>query len=446
MKTASSRIRLILSLMAMLCFSINAHSQLLKKLGKRAEEAAQRTVERRVEKETQEKTDQALDSILEPGSNKKEPKKEKESRTSQENKSSKGSNSESIEKDDTSAGSGSKSISVYSKFDFVPGDELLLFDDFNNDFPGDFPSKWDTNGSGEIVIVDGTSEKWFEIKAGSTYIPNLPKLTEDYTIEFDLLTMGLDNGTSSTATLEVSLTQNNSYDWYKAGDNNVAIVLPFCQYIDANIRVSNKINKETLINNLVETDIRAVVLEQPHISIAVNAQRFRLWVNEKKYVDIPRLVAPGAVLQYLRFSPENLSDGKDRVFIKNLKVAKGGVDLRRKLISEGSVSTNGILFDVGSANIQPSSMGIILQISQVLQQESGMKLKIVGHTDSDGNDATNLELSKKRADAVKNALISVYKVSADRLQTEGKGETAPVGDNQTVDGKAQNRRVEFIKQ
>jgi outer membrane protein OmpA-like peptidoglycan-associated protein len=75
-----------------------------------------------------------------------------------------------------------------------------------------------------------------------------------------------------------------------------------------------------------------------------------------------------------------------------------------------------------------------------------MKLKIVGHTDADGSDESNLKLSKNRADAVKNALVSVYGVSTDRLTSEGKGESEPVGDNNTPDGKAQNRRVEFIKQ
>jgi outer membrane protein OmpA-like peptidoglycan-associated protein len=142
----------------------------------------------------------------------------------------------------------------------------------------------------------------------------------------------------------------------------------------------------------------------------------------------------------------NFKDGKERLFITNLKVAEGGLDLRRTLISEGKVSTNGILFDSGSANIQAQSMGIIRQISQVLQQESGMILKIVGHTDADGEDTANMTLSKKRAEAVKNVLISVYNIDVNRLQTDGKGESEPMGDNTTSDGKAQNRRVEFIKQ
>ena len=90
-------------------------------------------------------------------------------------------------------------------------------------------------------------------------------------------------------------------------------------------------------------------------------------------------------------------------------------------------------------------MGIIRQISQVLQQDASIKLKIVGHTDSDGSEANNLRLSKDRAEAVKNSLVTVYGVAADRLVSEGKGESEPVGANDTAEGKSQNRRVEFIK-
>ena len=75
-----------------------------------------------------------------------------------------------------------------------------------------------------------------------------------------------------------------------------------------------------------------------------------------------------------------------------------------------------------------------------------MDLKIVGHTDSDGSEENNMKLSKNRAEAVKNALVSVYGIDSGRLTSEGRGESEPVGDNNTPDGKAQNRRVEFIKQ
>lgn len=337
-----------------------------------------------------------------------------------------------------------KDIKVYSKFDFVPGDELLFFDDYSNDFVGDFPSKWNTNGSGEVVTINELPQKWLKILPGyrTYYIPDVSDLPEEFTIEFDLLTKGLSKRTSSTAVLNVLLSDNNKFE---RGANFAMIRLPFCQYAAIGINVQNLINGKREIYNTVTADLREAVLNQPHISIAVNKQRYRLWVNEKKYIDVPRLLPNGNVVRYLKFNLENLKDGQEHLFISNLKAAKGGIDLRRKLISEGKISTNGILFDSGLANIQPQSYGIIRQISQVLLQEKAMRLNIIGHTDSDGADQANMTLSKKRAEAVKNALINIYNISADRLQTEGKGESEPVGDNNTSDGKAKNRRVEFVK-
>lgn len=435
-----------LPLIFMFAFVPQTNAQLLKKLGKRAEKAAERAVERRVEKETTEKTEEVLDSILEPGS-----KGEKEKRnpvpndkpSEQPESDSPSSNPQGT--NSSTAEGGPQTISVYSKFDFVPGDKLLFFDDFSNDFIGDFPSKWNTNGSGEVVTINDSKDKWFEILPGhSTYYIPYVTLPEDYTIEFDILASGIDKKTSSTALLEVGV---SSDDKFRSGDYYAYAKLPFAQYTPVGIRVKNHVKYGGGgINNVVKADIRKAVLDQPHISIAVNKQRFRVWVNEKKYVDIPKAIPTEGNISTIKFQLHSFKDGKERLFIRNLKVAEGGLDLRRTLIADGKVSTNGILFDSGSANIQPQSMGIIRQIYQVLQQESDMKLKIVGHTDSDGEDALNLTLSQKRAEAVKNVLVSIYNISSDRLTTEGKGESEPVGDNGTVDGKSQNRRVEFIKQ
>ncbi len=447
MKKLSAFVRLAMPIIFLCAFVPNTSAQILKNLGKRAERAAERAVERRVDKEATEKTDEVLDSILEPGSNEK-PTKTPIPQTERKNDKAQNEVGKSSKTEGPSAyvkNDAPKSIKVYSKFDFVPGDKLLFFDDFADDFIGDFPAKWDTNGNGEVVATGESSEKWFELKSKSAYYPNIADLPEDFTVEFDFMLVGVDKNTSSTAKLILNLRDDNSFDWYETDKNSVTVSLPICQYIDADIRVKNNINGESTINNLVETDMRQVVLNTPHISVAVNGTRFRLWVNETKYLDLPKL-APNDLLNYVRFDLEGLEDGKDRLFLKNLKIAGGGVDLRRQLIGEGKVSTNGILFDSGSANIQPQSMGIILQISQVLLQESNMKLKIVGHTDADGSDAANMELSKKRAEAIKEALVSIYSVSSSRLTTEGKGESEPVGDNSTPDGKAQNRRVEFIKQ
>ncbi len=452
MKNLSRFLTSVITLFCLFAFAPCAQGQFLKKLGKVAERAAERTVERRVDKEATEKTDQGLDEILEPGS---EEKDRKESPIPKED----GPGDPTIDgpENDTHIGSAQtsgssesggpsdpKSLAIYSKFDFVPGDDLIFFDDFSNDFVGDFPSKWDTNGNGDVVSIGETSEKWFEMKSSSSYYPDLENLPEDFTIEFDLLTQGMANPGSGSAILYFNLKSDNSYRSPGSDKNIVRVSLPLYQLSARDIKIWNHIKGENTISNNVVADIRTAMLQQPHISIAVNGQRFRLWVNETKYLDLPSVVSAN-LLDYLRFDVGGIEDQKDRVFLKNLKVAGGGVDLRRKLMAEGKVSTNAILFDSGSATLQPSSMGVIRQIYQVVQQETDMKLKIVGHTDADGDDAKNIDLSKQRAEAVKNALVSVYNVSGDRLQTEGKGETEPIGDNASADGKAQNRRVEFIK-
>ena len=285
----------------------------------------------------------------------------------------------------------SDNLEVYSKFDYVPGDRVLFFDDFSQDFIGDFPSKWNTNGSGEVVKLNKVEGNWFEFKPGYKlmYIPLIKEpLPEEYTIEFDLLAEGLDQKTSSTAVLNITLDDN---DTFRTGTSYAYTEIPFGQYGAFGIRVRNLINNNTIINNKVTADVRDEVRNMPHISIAVNKQRYRLWINEVKYVDIPQMVPEGKVLTNIKFNlSSTFKDGKERLFIQNLKIAEGGLDLRRTLMTEGRVSTNGILFDSGSANIKPQSYGIIRQISQVLMQDESMKLNIIGHTDADGTDDANL--------------------------------------------------------
>jgi OOP family OmpA-OmpF porin len=209
MKTPIRMLRYLISCFLMLGFATNLNGQLLKKLGKRAERAAERTVERRVERETQKKTDAALDSILEPGKKGEQQQISFPNEGGNDNPSNTGTGNGDSPNNDASAG-GPKTIQLYSKFDYVPGDKLLFFDDFSNDFVGDFPSKWNTNGSGEVVTINDSPQKWFKLLPGHStfYIPDVPSLPEEYTIEFDLFAVGLDRQTSSTATLQVQLSDN----------------------------------------------------------------------------------------------------------------------------------------------------------------------------------------------------------------------------------------------
>ena len=135
----------------------------------------------------------------------------------------------------------------------------------------------------------------------------------------------------------------------------------------------------------------------------------------------------------------------DRFLFSNIRLAVGAPDTRNRLITEGKFVTRGILFDVNSEKIKPESYGVLKEISTVLNENPDVKVKIVGHTDADGDDNSNMDLSKRRAEAVKASLVKDFGINMGRLESDGKGETQPMDKNTTAEGKANNRRVEFIK-
>jgi outer membrane protein OmpA-like peptidoglycan-associated protein len=108
-------------------------------------------------------------------------------------------------------------------------------------------------------------------------------------------------------------------------------------------------------------------------------------------------------------------------------------------------TTYGIYFDVNKDVVKPESYGTLKDIAKILNEVPDVKVKILGHTDADGQDAANLDLSKRRAASVKAELAKTFGVNADRFETDGMGEIQPVASNDTPVNKALNRRVEFVK-
>jgi hypothetical protein len=135
------------------------------------------------------------------------------------------------------------------------------------------------------------------------------------------------------------------------------------------------------------------------------------------------------------------SVGGSDFYVSNIRVAKDVPDTRAKF-EQGKIVSN-LLFYTGTSNLKPESMGALLDVSKVLKEVTS-PVKIIGHTDSDGDDASNQKLSQQRAETVKSILAKQYGIDASLLSTEGRGETQPISDNKNAEGKAQNRRVEFI--
>ena len=172
-----------------------------------------------------------------------------------------------------------------------------------------------------------------------------------------------------------------------------------------------------------------------------------MWMNEEKLFDIPKGVPAGEIMNqvYFEVGHTNYKEDQYAVYVSNIKVATGKPDARHKLVEEGKFSTTGILFDFQSAVIKPESYAVVKEIAGVLKENAGIRIKVVGHTSADGDDKANMELSKKRSAAVKDMLVNEFGLDAARLESQGKGETQPLADNKTKEGKMLNRRVEFIK-
>lgn len=116
------------------------------------------------------------------------------------------------------------------------------------------------------------------------------------------------------------------------------------------------------------------------------------------------------------------------------------------LESEGKVTLQGIYFDTGKDTLKPESDAALGQVAALLRAQPKLKLRVVGHTDDQGNAANNMSLSQRRAQRVRDALVQRYGIAATRLTAQGAGSLSPVASNATEAGRAQNRRVELVKQ
>jgi len=327
------------------------------------------------------------------------------------------------------------SLTAYSKFDFIPGEKVIFYDDFSQDNVGDFPALWFSNGSGEVVTLNNYPGKWLSINGRGCYYPEQDlKTSENFTIEYDMICRFNEGESFSVGCYIVS---GNIKDPGEGGAiPGVAGVKTTITPWD--LSFSGYANGNYTIDGSNKYEIKPG--EKIHVSYWIQKQRMRIYFNEQKVIDAPRAIPAGNKYNIIRFEID-----ESRPLIANFRVAAGLPDTRNKLITEGKLVTYGIYFDVNKDEVKPESYGTLKEIAGILNEVPDVKVKIFGHTDSDGDDAKNMDLSKRRAASVKAELVKSFGVKADQLTTDGLGETKPVAPNDTPVNKALNRRVEFIK-
>ena len=338
------------------------------------------------------------------------------------------------------------SFQAFSKFDFVPGEKVIGFEDFTQDAIGDFPAKWNTDASGEIVTLAGQSGRWLKLTRAGFFTPEfITELPDNVTLEFDLAVPPTADPGIPLATVLVELPDLKEPTGWQTAPNNFQVTAhPSASGHGTSSMVLRKDGTSAAANSTNTAQLTASKGKPVHIALWRQRQRVRVYMNEEKVWDIPRAVSASAKFNSIFFFVGG-GCGNCEYYLANLRVATGAPDTRNKILTEGKWVTRGILFDVNSDRIKGESYGSLKEIAGVLTENGDLKVQIVGHTDSDGDDAKNLDLSKRRAASVKTALAAEFKIDASRMETDGKGESQPVDKNDNPAGKANNRRVEFIK-
>jgi len=332
-------------------------------------------------------------------------------------------------------------LESYTQYDFVPGDKILYFEDFSQDAIGDFPALWTSNGGGEVKTVNIAPGKWMHMNGEDAVYcyAKTVSFPDNFIIEFDIIPdEEYGHGMVFTLYEENPDDPKEINDDLYPGKSGFHITLKSDGWETrgyTNDPEGDWIEGQASKNPVIPEDVN-------HVIIWIQKRRARIYHQGGKALDVPT-----NIYSHTRFN-RFLFSGWDRAswpMVSNLKITTAAPDTRSKLITEGRLTTYGITFDVNKADIKPESHGTLNDIATVLKENPAVKVKIIGHTDSDGDDALNLSLSKLRAESVKNELSSKFGVEASRMETEGAGESKPVASNDTPVNKAMNRRVEFIK-
>jgi OmpA-OmpF porin, OOP family len=413
--------KVLIALIFCLLGNMDAQSQLLKKIKKSAGRAAEREIIRKTDQKVTTETGDMMDTILE-GPQKK---------TDSPNSPSPDTKNSSITEIEQTQGE----VQLWSKYNFVPGDEIIFEDDLVNEENGEFPSRWDLiKGSAENASIDGTHIISIEQKSIiSPLISSSDYLSEIFTIEFDAYFNEVASSWQSY-NLRFYSGANGSH---KLSDKTIHPLLIFQN--GASIKLITLPDRNHINHKNLKKSLSGPLPSWKHVAISYNQGSLKVFLNEDRVLNIPNIKLEPEML-----SIEAFTQKEGIRAIKNIRIAKGGKDLYKKVMTDGKIITYGILFDTNRATLKPESMGVINEVANLMQSHPELKFQIEGHTDSEGKEDYNLNLSELRASRVMDILTQLG-IDKERLKTKGYGESKPLSDNISPEGKAKNRRVEFIK-
>ena len=423
----------VLALVFAILFTQTTQAQFFEKLKKKTEEKIKSEGEKRVNDKVDEGVEKGYDKVEEGIENAGE-----DSGDGTEDSTS---TTEKTNDETTSNSSGDDvKFSSSSIYDFIPGDKVILYDDFSQDAVGDFPALWTTNSAGEINTINIAPGNWFNLNStdGNYFLLNDIDFPKNFIVEFDIVPKTKGGRIAAGLLLYGESKRKEMDNNPQPGNGGIMISIEKGYWNTWGYKSGES---EKIVG---KSDVKSVVAEKVnHVIIWVQGRRLRIYHEQAKVLDMPTHIYDGVKLSRLCF---RLSRGASSgSYISNLRITDAAPDMRSKLLTEGKLVSYGIYFDVNKDVVKSESYGTLKEISKVLTDNPDVKIKIVGHTDSDGDDKSNLDLSKRRGPSVKNVLVKEFGIDAARIETDGKGEIEPIAKNDSGINKALNRRVEFIK-
>ena len=423
------KVWIVMALLALVGGTADAQN-FLERLKDRAKDAAEQNIGEKVEK--------GVNDLLD-GKSKKDGKKTKEAKEAEEA-------DEAPAVQDRKPAAKKQAETAYAKSDFVPGDELIFEDTFENEQLGEFPSRWDLrDGYAEVGSVAGRKVISFTDDGYGDIQPLMEDqqhfLPDVFTLEFDVylesgegegmndntwfLCFGnpdLDNWNGMVTWLDL---------WFRPDGGSAAMHWEAQKPNGGD----NVIGEKTLDMEAAGTPLQDRAWN--HFAFSFNKRALKGYVNGLRVINIPNSKVPSHFWLY--------HEGAYKYgCISNVRLAKGAVPLYDRLQSDGKIITYAITFEVGKADLKPESMVEIGRIAKLMKENPGLEFEVQGHCDTSGSDKVNDPLSQKRAEAIVAALVDQGIASA-RLTAVGKGSHVPIASNSTEEGRAKNRRVEFVK-
>ena len=311
-----------------------------------------------------------------------------------------------------------------NRYDFIPGDKVLVFDDFSDTDVGEYPAKWTVKdgGGNQVEVVQVGDRRFVKSRYMEQHQPNSTHwlryqikgdMPKDFTIEFDTDIAG-DFGVLFSARRGFG---GQSIEWRAREEGHV--------------RSANATGRLP-----VKTGIQ-------HVAIAVSGTQVKLYVGGERVLSDPDGVDRPVKKIGISFDQPYRESGNHQMFTA-FRLAEGGKPAKQMLAGEGRIVTHGILFDTGSDVIKPESGPTLRSILALLNEDPALKFAIEGHTDDQGGPKVNGPLSERRAEAVKAWLVK-QGIDGPRLSSKGLGQSKPIDKNDTAEGRANNRRVEFVR-